>query len=288
MKTLKAFLAGGALLLLASSCASRPPRELQDARAAFQSARSAPGAALTPNDQRDAKLALDRAEREFDAEGDEESTRAYAYVAQRKAVAARAKGEAVQALEEKKMAQRDFDAFKAAQATATAHELDRTKKSLEATQAEAQSERSARVAADAKADDALMKIAGLQAKQTDRGLMLTLSGSVLFVTGKSILLPQAQQRLREVATALKDDARHVTIVGHTDSKGSEEANQRLSEARANAVRTFLTKEGISADRLQATGMGESQPVSENETAEGRANNRRVEMILEAQSPSLPR
>ena len=112
---------------------------------------------------------------------------------------------------------------------ATAQELDRTKKSLEGARTEAQSERAARNAA-------LEKIAGLEATKTDHGLKLTLSGSVLFVTGKSILLPAAQQRLREVAAALKDDARHVTVVGHTDSKGSDESNQKLSESRANAVR----------------------------------------------------
>ena len=271
---------GAAVLLLATSCASQPPRELLDARAAYANAQKAPGAALTPNDQREAKLALDRAERQFDDDGDEASTRDLAYVAQRKAIAARAHSDALQALEEKKIAQREFDQYKASQAVATAQELDRTKKSLEGAQTDAQSERAARNAA-------LEKIAGLQAKQTDRGLMLTLSGSVLFVTGKSILLPEAQQRLREVAVALKDDSRHVTVVGHTDSKGSDTANQKLSESRANAVRAFLTKEGVPADRLSTIGMGESEPVANNETTEGRANNRRVELLVEDQPAAPP-
>jgi outer membrane protein OmpA-like peptidoglycan-associated protein len=262
-----------AALVLVTSCASRPPRELLDARTAYANAQKAPGAALTPDDQREAKLALDSAERQFDDDGDETSTRDLAYVAQRKAIAARAHSDALQALEEKKIAQREFDQYKANQATATAQELNRTKKTLEGAQSEAQSERAARNAA-------LEKIAGLQAKQTDRGLMLTLSGSVLFVTGKSILLPEAQQRLREVADALKKDPRHITVVGHTDSKGSDEANQKLSEARANAVRAFLSKEGVPADRLSTIGMGEAEPVAGNETAEGRANNRRVELLIE--------
>jgi outer membrane protein OmpA-like peptidoglycan-associated protein len=279
MRTLKPLI-GAAVLVLVTGCASRPPRELLDARAAYNNAHNTPGAALTPNDQREAKLALDAAEREFDEEGDEQSSRDLAYVAQRKAVAARAHSEAMQALEEKKIAQRDFEQYKASRATATAQELDRTKKSLEGAQAEAQSERAARNAA-------LEKIAGLQAKPTERGLVLTLSGSVLFATGKSVLLSQAEQRLREVATALQKDPRHVTIVGHTDSKGRDDANQRLSEARANAVRTFLTKEGVPADRVSTIGMGESQPVADNETTEGRANNRRVELILEDQAASPP-
>lgn len=275
MRTLKPII-GAAVLLLLTSCASRPPRELLDARAAYGNAQKAPSAALTPNDQREAKLALDAAEREFEEEGDEQSSRDLAYIAQRKAIAAKAHSEAMQALEEKKIAQREFDQYKANRATATAQELDMTKKSLEGAQAEAQSERAARNAA-------LEKIAGLQAKPTDRGLMLTLSGSVLFVTGKSVLLPGAQQRLREVANALQKDPRHITVIGHTDSKGGDEANQRLSEARANAVRTFLTKEGVPADRVSTIGMGESQPVADNETTDGRANNRRVELILEDQA-----
>jgi outer membrane protein OmpA-like peptidoglycan-associated protein len=272
MRTLNPLIVAAALVLV-TSCASRPPRELLDARTAYANAQKAPGAALTPDDQREAKLALDSAERQFDDDGDETSTRDLAYVAQRKAIAARAHSDALQALEEKKIAQREFDQYKANQATATAQELNRTKKTLEGAQSEAQSERAARNAA-------LEKIAGLQAKQTDRGLMLTLSGSVLFVTGKSILLPEAQQRLREVADALKKDPRHITVVGHTDSKGSDEANQKLSEARANAVRAFLSKEGVPADRLSTIGMGEAEPVAGNETAEGRANNRRVELLIE--------
>lgn len=277
MRTLNPLI-GAAALMLVAGCASQPPRELLDARAAYANAEKAPGAALSPNDQREAKLALDNAERQFDDEGDEVSTRDLAYVAQRRAVAARAHSDALQALEEKKIAQHEFDQYKAQQATATAQELERTKKSLEGAQAEAQSERAAR-------NSALEKIAGLQAKQTDRGLMLTLSGSVLFVTGKSILRPEAQDRLREVAAAMQKDPRHITVVGHTDAKGSDGANKKLSEARANAVRTFLSKEGVPADRLSAMGMGESEPIADNETTEGRANNRRVELIIEDQAAS---
>lgn len=273
---------GAAVLVLIAGCASQPPQELRDARAAYANAQKAPGAALTPNDQREAKLALDRAEREFADEGDDQSTRDLAYVAQRKAVAARAHSDALQALEEKKIAQREFDQYKANQAVATAQDLERTKKSLGEAQAQAQSERAARNAA-------LEKIAGLQAKTTDRGLTLTLSGSVLFATGKSVLLPTAQERLREVAAALKEDARPITIVGHTDSKGSDESNQKLSEARAKSVRAFLVKEGVPEDRVSTIGMGEAEPIADNETTEGRANNRRVEMILEdrPKSPAAP-
>jgi OOP family OmpA-OmpF porin len=89
--------------------------------------------------------------------------------------------------------------------------------------------------------------------------------------------------LREVAVALQKDPRHITDVGHTDAKGSAASNQQLSENRANAVRTFLSKEGVPADRLSTVGMGESEPIADNETTEGRANNRRVELIIEDQA-----
>jgi outer membrane protein OmpA-like peptidoglycan-associated protein len=110
--------------------------------------------------------------------------------------------------------------------------------------------------------------------------VLTLSGSVLFATGKSTLLPTSKGRLNDVARALKEDPRSITIVGHTDSQGADEMNMKLSQARAESVRTYLTSQGVPADRVRAEGLGETQPVVDNGTAEGRANNRRVEIILE--------
>ena len=87
------------------------------------------------------------------------------------------------------------------------------------------------------------------------------------------------------ARALKEDGRSITIIGHTDSAGSDAANQKLSEARAEAVRTYLVSQGIPADHVKSEGAGESQPVADNKTPEGRANNRRVEIIL--QNPAAP-
>jgi hypothetical protein len=71
------------------------------------------------------------------------------------------------------------------------------------------------------------------------------------------------------------------VVGHTDSQGSDKANDKLSAARAGAVREYLVGEGIEDDRIRSEGVGKKQPIAENTTAEGRANNRRVEIILEA-------
>jgi len=99
---------------------------------------------------------------------------------------------------------------------------------------------------------------------------------VNFGTGSAKLLPAASDTLKTVASAMKaDDDIEVEIGGHTDSVGDETKNQGLSERRASSVKDFLIKEGIDADRLSTKGYGESDPTDTNDTAAGRANNRRV-------------
>jgi outer membrane protein OmpA-like peptidoglycan-associated protein len=261
-------------------CSHAVPRELTDARTAYERAARSPNAALVPGDVADAKSALSQAEREFNKEGDEPSTRALAYVAQRRAISAKAKGEAAKAINDKQMALAELDQLKQRHAVASASELERAKTALSMTQQQAESERRARIAADEKAQALLSKVQDLKSERTERGLVLTLPGGVLFASGKSVLLPSAQDRLRQVAMALKNDNRTVLVVGHTDNTGKEDMNQRLSENRADAVRKFLIQNGVPENRLRTSGMGESQPIESNKTPAGRAMNRRVEMILE--------
>jgi len=103
---------------------------------------------------------------------------------------------------------------------------------------------------------------------------------VHFDFDKATLRPEAKAILNEAAALLgKHDSVVVEIAGHTDSKGSEEYNQGLSERRANAVRDYLTGKGVRASRLSARGYGENRPVASNDTDEGRAENRRVEMVI---------
>ena len=97
---------------------------------------------------------------------------------------------------------------------------------------------------------------------------------------KSTLKPEAMVVLNEAAALLsKHDRVVVEIAGHTDSRGSDKYNQGLSERRANAVKDYLTSKGVKASRLTAKGYGESRPVASNDTDAGRAENRRVEMII---------
>lgn len=113
---------------------------------------------------------------------------------------------------------------------------------------------------------------------------VTLTGGALFGHDKSSLQPEGRRALDALADQLRSMARIGTIhvVGYTDSQGTEQYNQKLSERRANTVRDYLISKGIPADRIDASGRGESDPVASNATREGRAKNRRVEITIEAQ------
>lgn len=136
--------------------------------------------------------------------------------------------------------------------------------------------------ADQRTAEARAELARLGAvKEEERGLVLSLSGSVLFRSAKSNLLPSAQVKLNQVAKALMSvRERNIIVEGHTDSQGSESYNQGLSQRRANSVRNYLVQQGYPGDRIQAQGMGEGSPIANNASPEGRANNRRVEIVIQ--------
>ena len=120
----------------------------------------------------------------------------------------------------------------------------------------------------------------LQAEATERGIVLTL-GDVLFTTGSAELQSGGDDNLNRLVDFLNQHPeRRVLIEGHTDSVGNAQSNQRLSERRADSVRSYLTRQGISPDRLSTSGMGEARPIATNEDASGRQQNRRVEVIIE--------
>ncbi|KAA6460134.1 OmpA family protein [Acidobacteria bacterium AB60] len=102
---------------------------------------------------------------------------------------------------------------------------------------------------------------------------------ILFDTGKATLQPASDEPLNQVLKLLQDDdSLKLTIEGHTDNVGAAAANRALSERRAQAVRDWLVSKGVSADRLTAKGYGDTKPVADNTTDEGRAKNRRVELV----------
>ncbi|MBI2820618.1 MAG: OmpA family protein, partial [Acidobacteria bacterium] len=103
---------------------------------------------------------------------------------------------------------------------------------------------------------------------------------VLFDTAKYTLKPGAREKLAKVSgLLLAYPGLRLEVEGHTDSVGNEEYNQSLSEKRALSVRDFLVLQGISASAIDGRGFGESRPIASNDTAEGRQQNRRVEMVV---------
>ncbi len=111
-------------------------------------------------------------------------------------------------------------------------------------------------------------------------LYVTLGSDVLFESGKAYLQPGARDKLRQLADVLNRYPRtSVGIVGHTDSRGSDESNYDLSQRRAQAVADELAANGVSRNRITTRGEGESRPVASNETQEGRQMNRRVEISV---------
>ncbi len=128
---------------------------------------------------------------------------------------------------------------------------------------------------------------GVEVQRQGDTINLVVPGNISFATGSAQLAPNFYESLNKVVTSLKDfPDSSVQIVGHTDSTGSASFNQQLSVNRANAVAIYLGAQGVNQQRMQSTGMGPSQPVGDNRTADGRAQNRRVEIkIVPHETPS---
>jgi outer membrane protein OmpA-like peptidoglycan-associated protein len=143
---------------------------------------------------------------------------------------------------------------------------------VQSSQAQTQAER-------ARSKTLEMQLADLKAKQTDRGMVLTL-GDVLFDTGRAELKSGATRSIEQLAAFLKENSdRAVAVEGYTDSVGSDDLNQVLSERRALAVKNALVDRGITANRITSRGLGKASPVVGNDTAAGRQQNRRVEIVI---------
>jgi outer membrane protein OmpA-like peptidoglycan-associated protein len=175
-----------------------------------------------------------------------------------------------------------------ARTAAAQAEADRLKRENDAQRAAAQADldRAAKEKAQAEAEKAELRAqllrqfnAVLQTRDTARGLIVNMS-DVLFDTGKYSLRPLAREKLAKVAGIVSGHpGLRLDVEGHTDSVGGDEYNQRLSEQRGGAVRDYLTQEGMSANSVTAKGFGEFQPVASNDTAKGRQQKRRVELVI---------
>ncbi len=168
-------------------------------------------------------------------------------------------------------------------ASAAQAETAKTAQALSATEAEKAAIARDREVVRRQRDELAARLSGAlgqvaDTKQTARGTVTSLSG-VLFDTGKTTLKPDAKITLAKLAgVMLVFSKTTMQIEGYTDNVGSEDSNQKLSEARAKSVCEFLATQGIAADRLKAVGKGVADPVAPNDTPDGRAKNRRVEIV----------
>lgn len=311
MKTIQliVFVAVGALIV---GCTTLPPDELVKARAAYDSSAAGPAAELAPAELHKAHQALIVAEKSFADDPKSFKTKDLSYVALRKAELAGAHGALAVEKKAKLTAEEDYqkkqaelvkkgqkklteaeklaaerrqdylDAGKRQDLMDANRRADAFRDDLSAANQETEAAKKALADATKKSDDAMAKLALLAtAKEEARGLVLTLSGSILFRTNEATLLPAARVKLEQISNAMVDiRERNLIVEGHTDSMGSEEYNQALSKRRADVVRNFLVDRGYPQSRIRSVGKGESSPIANNESAEGRANNRRVEIVIE--------
>lgn len=301
-----------------AACATTPATnpQLDEARALYsQAAADADAARSAPLELRSAQLSLERAETAFKAGNDSAIVDHHAYLARQRSATALQAGEIARAeqavaasageRERILMAARTREADQARlQAGIDRSESERARQQAEKDRAEserariqaqtasAEAEQSRRAAeaqlaaAQAAQENAAklrQQLAELEAKQTDRGLVLTL-GDVLFDTGRAELKPGAFRTVDRLATFMRDHPeRSLEVEGYTDSVGGDALNLALSQRRANAVRAALVSRGVEGSRITTNGMGKASPVASNDTAAGRQQNRRVEIVISGTS-----
>jgi outer membrane protein OmpA-like peptidoglycan-associated protein len=135
---------------------------------------------------------------------------------------------------------------------------------------------------DKQAAELAKEMADAEVIREGEAIVIKFKDAVLFAYDKSDLNATAKLNLEKLKTTLlKYPETNITVIGHTDSKGSDGYNQTLSESRAEAVTLFIAHSGISSSRLTAVGKGELDPIATNETTEGSAANRRVEFVITA-------
>jgi outer membrane protein OmpA-like peptidoglycan-associated protein len=263
-----------------SACASDrfPPPALVDARKEFEKAKGGIAMQLDPTDVHEADLALQRANQAWSDAPDDPNTIDLAVIAQRKAQIAENEAASMKAQQDTESNQ--LSTAKG-QLDQTKQALNKTQDQLQAEQKAAEEQRKKLVDLEAKLKDARDTIAKIAAvKDDDRGMVITLQGEVLYTTGKYDLKPGAMAKLDQIAEALRGKEQPIVVYGFTDNVGTRDNNMVLSQNRAQAVRTYLVSKGIPQDLITAEGKGPDQPISDNNSVEGRATNRRVEIVVQ--------
>jgi outer membrane protein OmpA-like peptidoglycan-associated protein len=269
---------------------SKTPFEVYQARNAVRIARATGAAAYAPEAYGKAADYLQRAETEDASKAKVVMAREAVQRAEDARLIAVQKQDSEQTILDEKLAKARLDKARD-EAAATAAANDRLKAKLDESRRE--------TAAAGASEDAALKAARLaeaeneglrdrlrvqlnailQTRATARGLIVNMSG-VLFENGKSALVPAAREKLAKIAGILSTHkGLRIEADGFTDSVGSEESNQRLSEQRAQSARDYLVAQGVAADHISVKGFGEANPIASNETSAGRQENRRVELVV---------
>lgn len=267
-----------ALLGVVVGCATPPPpRHLLNAREAFKRVRGGKAAQLTPAELHTAKKALQEAEESYLEDAGSPLTTTLAYVAWRQAQQVESKAQAKAAEQELERAEQALDDLQE-------QELTRARQRLSVQEKALAEEREAREKAEERERAALQQLAeaaALNMTEDERGTVLVLPDNVLFASGRFELTPSAQGKLRLVASTLapQSETHDIVVEGHTDSRGNHAYNMELSQRRAQSVMHYLVANGVQADAIKAVGMGPDRPVASNQSRSGRAQNRRVEIII---------
>ena len=286
-----------ALVGVLAACASGPVSnaQLSEARSAYQTAAAdAHVVRSAPIELRQAQEALQKADAAARDGNDASEINHYAYLARQRTEVAMQAGRIAQSDETIAQAQatrdrilitartREAEAERdAAEKARMAAEQSRSLAEQRLTAAQAAQQQAS--AANSRASMLAAQLAELQAKQTDRGMVLTL-GDVLFDTARATLKPGALRTVDQLARFLETNPEQKILVeGHTDSVGNDAYNRDLSLRRAEAVQRALAERGIAANRVQVSGLGKAYPVASNDSAEGRQRNRRVEVIFSDES-----
>lgn len=300
---IKTVLCSGAIALLSIGCgAAVPPPEMAAARRELRIAQGGEAGRRTPAELLVAERTLQEAEVAWrDRPGTTEG-RDLAYISDRQTLVAEAHARQQMIAEsaQRQQAAYQHDLETSNHNARTQQESDRVTIAAGDQQVAAQNQtiaqqqgqlanaEAARVAAEARASEAMARLSALVVvRETATQTTITILGALLFRSGGSDLLPGATDRLAAVADALNTQpTRTVVVQGFTDSRGTPSGNEVLSQARAESVRSFLLSHGVDASRVRAVGIGQAQPVADNGTAEGRANNRRVEIVLGPTPPAV--
>ena len=133
---------------------------------------------------------------------------------------------------------------------------------------------------DKQAEELAMDIDGARVERVGEGIAVTFDSGLLFDYDSDVIKGAARENLSNLAASLKKYPKtDLLIVGHTDATGTDSYNQALSERRANAAKNYLISQGVTANRINVSGRGESEPIANNEEADGRSQNRRVEVAI---------